>query len=791
MAVTRTATERAEKEVHVRVVARFRPPITVEERCDSTAFCCQDSRIVSADQRFSFELDRTFGEAASQEDVYQNVGVPSVTDVLNGYNSTIFTYGHTGSGKTYCLFGPGAAQGQLTGIAPRAVRHIFESIHEEALGGAELVVQCSFLEIYREKLRDVLAPRNKALRLREDPLQGVVADGLTQEPVLSASDALRILSLGNRTRATAPTQSNQHSSRSHGIFCLHVHKRAQQGSESFSAKLAFVDLAGSERVNKTNSTGDSLEEAKKINSSLTALGKVIDALAERRQHIPYRDSVLTRVLEESLGGNCRTTLLVTASTCAQHSDATLTALRFATRTREVQTMAKVNHTIAPDQMMSLVGRLQRELTSMRRQLGRQTFFSGRPSLVSSTWSVAQSIDTSSVASELGYNPCTGSEFGDGSPLSCKEDGEDVGMEEHKPLDLRRSLNEEDLLATINHLETTLITQEEALRQARSLAAHLEESAPVEFERSDPVLMRERWRALWSMVDARALRWRLELERHRSDLLKSELAQRCQHAERLQQQLDASQAFLARLVCNGTPQNCAVPDMSDTPTSAGVASPLDGAARVQPQHQQMSQRSSLRSSRCTPIAGDDRGAGRRRSSSSVGVERARQPPTEKQKQPQTLPLRMRRQRPSIAGTEDSRDQLLQELERKTQQLSEMAADFASSQAQVESLRHEVHVQESLVDQVQRQRWERAENEDDELWQVVHGMARPLAMLLKTESAGCSALDARRGASSCCSESPSTPSTASGLAPYEPTGPETHWPPHGVQEGSPFLQWAFSM
>eukprot|EP00439_Symbiodinium_sp_Y106_P066160 s1006_g10.t1 len=325
----------------VRVVARFRPP-------ENPAFTVDAAGVVeSADHLHCFRLDSAFGQETSQQQVYEDVGRRVVQDVLSGYNGTILAYGPTGSGKTFCMFGPpqGRSPRDLEGLVPRAVEQVLEHVRQS--GGTKL--QCSFFEVYLD---------------REFP-GGV--EGLTYKEISTAAEALHILRLGLRLRVAANTSLNEHSSRSHAIFSLLL--RQPQKSGIRVCKLTLVDLAGSEKVRKSGSVGGMLEEAKKINSSLSALGHVIEALSERRPHVPYRDSRLTRLLEESLGGNCRTTLLVACSSSSIHASETLSTLRFALRARKVENSVGVNVS-NPHQSQSSDRQLERRIAQLRRELAR-------------------------------------------------------------------------------------------------------------------------------------------------------------------------------------------------------------------------------------------------------------------------------------------------------------------------------------------------------------------------------------------------------------------------------------
>lgn len=345
----------------VRVVARFRPPIAVEEREEtSPAFVVEHGVIESSDHLHCFRLDSAFGEETNQEMVYEEVGRPVVQDVLSGYNGTILAYGPTGSGKTFCMFGPhGRGSPESAGLVPRAVQQVLDFAGTAQPG---ITLHCSFFEVYLEKVRDFLGKTPNA-QLKESP----GSDGLTYRKITTAGEALQILRLGLRLRVAANTRLNEHSSRSHAIFSLVLRQEDSTGIRQ--RKLTLVDLAGSEKVWQSGSVGGRLEEAKKINSSLSALGHVIEALAGRRSHVPFRDSRLTRLLEDSLGGNCRTTLLVACSPSQLHCSETLSSLRFAARAKKIENMVGI--AISPlDASPLSTRRLERRIAQLRRELTR-------------------------------------------------------------------------------------------------------------------------------------------------------------------------------------------------------------------------------------------------------------------------------------------------------------------------------------------------------------------------------------------------------------------------------------
>lgn len=357
-------------EASVRVVARLRPLLGDELRSPESYGCSRDGKSVEQlDKATAFNLHLVFDHSVDQVEVYRQAGKPIIDDVLQGYNGTIFAYGQTGSGKTFTMYGPGQPKRDLEGLVPRGVRHIFKHIREST-ESVEFILRVSLLEVYREQLRDLLNPNSTNLKIKESPARGVFVEGLCHEFVVCETDVYQLLAVSERCRAVAATRLNEKSSRSHVLFMLTCEQKMPDGTEKVG-KLNLVDLAGSEKVWKSGSSGDTLEEAKKINWSLAALGNVINALREKRPHIPYRDSKLTRILQETLGGNFKTTLICCCTTSALHAEETTSSLNFATRAKSVCNHVKVNLLYSAEQLMQLVEKLQRDLVSSRFELAKQ------------------------------------------------------------------------------------------------------------------------------------------------------------------------------------------------------------------------------------------------------------------------------------------------------------------------------------------------------------------------------------------------------------------------------------
>nr|AGU10931.1 Kinesin motor domain [uncultured organism] len=298
-----------------------------------------------------------------QKDVFDFSIKPTVDDILNGYNGTVFAYGQTGAGKSYTMMGTDIDNDEGRGVIPRIVQQIFASILASP-STIEYTVRVSYMEIYMEKIRDLLVPHNDNLPVHEEKNRGVYVKGLCEVYVSSVSEVYEVMRKGGTSRAVAATNMNAESSRSHSIFVITIEQKNVETGSMKSGQLFLVDLAGSEKVGKTGATGQTLEEAKKINKSLSALGMVINNLTDgKSQHIPYRDSKLTRILQESLGGNSRTTLIVNCSPSSYNDAETVSTLRFGMRAKAIKNKAKVNAEISPAELKALLRKAQSQVTT--------------------------------------------------------------------------------------------------------------------------------------------------------------------------------------------------------------------------------------------------------------------------------------------------------------------------------------------------------------------------------------------------------------------------------------------
>lgn len=340
----------------IRVMCRVRPTAAGEGEPVLTLPTSTDVVLTQPgrDGRRSFTFDHAFGPTSNQAAVFEEVE-PVVESVLEGFNVCIFAYGQTGSGKTFTMGGvPGHSE--LAGINPRALRHLFELVAERTRLASmrssttedeawSYEVSLSYLEIYNENLRDLLVPKDAGkdsskkkagLDVRSLPNEPVSVPGLTSVRVQSADEVEDALERGGLRRSVAATKCNAQSSRSHSICIVSVTGRHQRSGATTHGKLHLVDLAGSERVKKSDVSGQAMLEAQAINKSLSALGNVMAKLQEKAKHIPFRDSKLTQLLADSLGGNSKTFMFVNINPSAEAASESLCSLEFALRVRKIE-----------------------------------------------------------------------------------------------------------------------------------------------------------------------------------------------------------------------------------------------------------------------------------------------------------------------------------------------------------------------------------------------------------------------------------------------------------------------
>ncbi|CAI0462326.1 unnamed protein product [Linum tenue] len=390
-----------EKGVNVQVLLRCRPFSEDELRSNAPqVVTCNDyQREVAVSQNIAgkhidrvFTFDKVFGPSAKQRDLYDQAVVPIVNEVLEGFNCTIFAYGQTGTGKTYTMEGEcrrakSGLNGELpqeAGVIPRAVKQIFDTLEGQ---NAEYSVKVTFLELYNEEITDLLAPeeiskvaleekQKKPLPLMEDGKGGVLVRGLEEEIVTSASEIFTLLERGSSKRRTAETLLNKQSSRSHSLFSItiHIKEPSPEGEELIKCgKLNLVDLAGSENISRSGAREGRAREAGEINKSLLTLGRVINALVEHLGHIPYRDSKLTRLLRDSLGGRTKTCIIATVSPAVHCLEETLSTLDYAHRAKHIKNKPEVNQKMMKSTLIKdlygEIDRLKAEVYAAREKNG--------------------------------------------------------------------------------------------------------------------------------------------------------------------------------------------------------------------------------------------------------------------------------------------------------------------------------------------------------------------------------------------------------------------------------------
>ncbi|XP_076131635.1 kinesin-like protein KIF3B [Alosa pseudoharengus] len=362
----------------VKVVVRCRP-MNEKERAANY------ERVVSVDVKLGqvavrnprgssppkvFTFDSVYDWNSKQVDLYDETFRPLVDSVLLGFNGTIFAYGQTGTGKTYTMEGV-RNDPERRGVIPNSFEHIFTHISRSQ--NQQYLVRASYLEIYQEEIRDLLSKdQSRRLELKERPDTGVYVKDLSSFVTKSVREIEHVMNVGNQNRSVGATNMNEHSSRSHAIFVITI-ECSETGVDGENhirvGKLNLVDLAGSERQTKTGAQGERLKEATKINLSLSALGNVISALVDGRStHIPYRDSKLTRLLQDSLGGNARTVMVANIGPASYNVEETLTTLRYSNRAKNIKNKPRINE----DPKDALLREFQEEIARLKAQLEKKS-----------------------------------------------------------------------------------------------------------------------------------------------------------------------------------------------------------------------------------------------------------------------------------------------------------------------------------------------------------------------------------------------------------------------------------
>ncbi|KAK4521668.1 uncharacterized protein ATC70_004200 [Mucor velutinosus] len=378
---------------NIKVVCRFRPQNSLENREGGVPIISIDDEgtnvQLKGEATSNFAFDKVFGMNTPQKDVFEYSIKSIVDDVTAGYNGTVFAYGQTGSGKTFTMMGADIDDENTKGIIPRIIEQIFTSIND-APSNIEFTVKVSYMEIYMEKVRDLFNPSSDNLAIHEDKTRGVYVKDLYEIYVANTDEVYQAMKNGSSNRVVAYTNMNAESSRSHSIVVITITQKNLDTGAAKSGKLYLVDLAGSEKVGKTGASGQTLEEAKKINKSLTALGMVINSLTDgKSSHIPYRDSKLTRILQESLGGNSRTTLIINCSPSSYNEAETISTLRFGMRAKSIKNKAKVNADLSPAELKALLKKVKSETITFQAYIaaleGEVTVWRGGNTLPEDKW----------------------------------------------------------------------------------------------------------------------------------------------------------------------------------------------------------------------------------------------------------------------------------------------------------------------------------------------------------------------------------------------------------------------
>ncbi|KAL7680960.1 putative kinesin-like protein [Plasmopara halstedii] len=376
-----------EKEAeNIRVAVRCRPMNEHENREQAVScFTCGSNgsavltNIENPTEQHEFGFDFVYGCDSKQELIFEDIGLPLLDRAFGGYNGTIFAYGQTGSGKSFSMTGVTGGLENLEGLIPRVNRAIFDRIAKDLVKNSNkrFLVECSYFEIHNEIVYDLLnsngnnKKKKGGLEIKEHSVLGIYVKNLQERVVETQEEIVELIALGAQSRTVGYTQMNSESSRSHSIFTIKIHQKdAEDETKSVFAKINLVDLAGSERAASTGAQGDRLREGANINKSLSALGNVINALVEasrasKKVFIPYRNSKLTRVLQESLGGNSLCSMLATLSPASINFAETLSTLKYASRAKSIKVNAKKN------EASSQISQLNNEIAALKQKLQEQ------------------------------------------------------------------------------------------------------------------------------------------------------------------------------------------------------------------------------------------------------------------------------------------------------------------------------------------------------------------------------------------------------------------------------------
>ncbi|OMJ91670.1 hypothetical protein SteCoe_5697 [Stentor coeruleus] len=528
------------KTERVMVYARVRPQSeeeirstgreTIIENIDSSRNLLQ---IRKDSDKKSFTFDGVFDPYIIQKEAYVKIAKPVVDSVLEGYNGTILAYGQTGTGKTYSMIG---GPGELKGIIPRCMKQIFTTIQKSTTHTYQ--VKVGFLQLYMEVLQDLIRPDpNNPIRIREDNEEGVYLSGINWVDVTSATDCMNLLAVGDRNRNVASTSMNMSSSRSHAVYMVKIERRVKMTEEELEktnkgkvkdqsmtkSTLYLVDLAGSERVSKTKVSGVRLDEAKNINLALLALGNCIQALAEgKSKYIPFRDSKLTRLLEDSLGGNSKTSLIVTIGPAITNYQESVASLMFGGRAMKIQNTPELNIKI---DYKALCARLQAELDKINDKTNITSIDVGK--LVEENTMLKQNIDK--LTSDKIQLEIMLEELKKGSDLSIVEGSNSEFQKIQRHYKNKLDKQEQDHKKFLQEVDKMLLDQEEQIASMKNQIVEYEnsnKSLTSELKKCQNELERERndreLRAGQMMNEIEDLKQKLQVERNNLENTQIEL-----------------------------------------------------------------------------------------------------------------------------------------------------------------------------------------------------------------------------------------------------------------------------
>lgn len=305
-----------------------------------------------AHRNMRFNFDRVFHQEEDNEEVFDHSTKALIETLMDGCNCSVFVYGATGAGKTHTMLGNNSAPGITFLTMSELFRQKGELSNER-----EFELGVSYLEVYNENVQDLLKPGGPPLHLREDSKLGVMVAGITLKRIENPDELFELLDKGNKNRTQHPTDANAESSRSHAVFQVYIRMTVKSTGQSRVAKLSMIDLAGSERGAATGCKGVRFTEGANINRSLLALGNCINSLADGQRHVPYRDSKLTRLLKDSLGGNCHTVMIANISPSSKSFEDTYNTLKYATRAKKIKSNVKknvVNSELSANQYIKLI-----------------------------------------------------------------------------------------------------------------------------------------------------------------------------------------------------------------------------------------------------------------------------------------------------------------------------------------------------------------------------------------------------------------------------------------------------